>query len=548
MEAAAPPPLAVLTADETAAALRRVFDDLRALGDTCPDDRIAACLRVVDVGGAATRQAVKAALLAMRDNLVRFADEDKAQEEEAVGASKKGKKRPKQTTRDHGPSPRSFAACAADAILLVASTSTLVRVRPRSTVVAAAVPVKKAEVGPLKGGDTAAPGYRACDRAADSDVVANPERAYGPLAEVEACLCWHDLDALAEPDLGNGTLARSHLRGCGFCPDPARILRASFATTTAKPPPAKGASRARKGGAPPLASYDARARRALADILRDPIKRVRPWPSDLAGLFFPEEGGVKGEEGLPVLGSPALDGALESNFASVDACVATLLDGEVPAVSETSSPPRSSSSSSSSKKKDEATNSPSKVDALAEALPDRPPSRWVACDACTKWRLIPWHADFDDAADSFTCADQVKWGTAAAEATCAFPEPTWGEEDMVFECSTLDVAELVSGAKVDARCEKTGVWFDSRVVAVDSVADTAETRVKLHFVGWHKKFDETFLLPRDTEKLAPHRTFSAANKELQLNAQGSKKKKKKAAAKRKAPAATTKGAKKKQAT
>ena len=82
---------------------------------------------------------------------------------------------------------------------------------------------------------------------------------------------------------------------------------------------------------------------------------------------------------------------------------------------------------------------------------------------------------------------------AAAEATCAFPEPTWGEEDMVFECSTLDVAELVSGAKVDARCEMTGVWFDSRVVAVDSVAETAETRVAAR----------VFLFRRDAPGQAP---------------------------------------------
>ena len=60
--------------------------------------------------------------------------------------------------------------------------------------------------------------------------------------------------------------------------------------------------------------------------------------------------------------------------------------------------------------------------------------------------------------------------------------------------------------------------------------------VGLHFMGWHKKFDEVFQLPRDKEKLAPHRTFSAANREAQLNAQGSKKTKKAKAPRKKAKA------------
>ena len=81
---------------------------------------------------------------------------------------------------------------------------------------------------------------------------------------------------------------------------------------------------------------------------------------------------------------------------------------------------------------------------------------------------------------------------------------------------------------------------------IDSGAEPGETRVKLHFVGWHKKFDEVFQLPRDKEKLAPHRTFSAANREAQLNAQGSKKTKKAKAPRKKAKApAAAKAAKRK---
>ena len=45
-------------------------------------------------------------------------------------------------------------------------------------------------------------------------------------------------------------------------------------------------------------------------------------------------------------------------------------------------------------------------------------------------------------------------------------------------------------------------------------------RVGLHFVGWHKKFDEVYELPRDSEKLAPHRTFSSHNPTAKRIARG----------------------------
>ena len=505
------PPLEVLGAAGTADALLSSLRDLAAFGADCADAELRACVAVD--GDPSTRQEARAALLAIRRRLLAYAALEKPAA--CPPCAKKPAKKARKKAPAARPSAREAAACAADAILLMASTSTFVRVAERPAVAAAPVDVKKREVGNLRHGDTAAPQYRACDRLRDDDVVLAPARTYGPFAEVEALLCWHDLDALAEPALGDGGLAFDNLRGCGLCPDAAAILRAGCR----EPPPDE--KKKRPASPPPDAPrYDAAARRKLGELLRDPIRRARPWPAELAALFFPD--GAPREPRL--FGSPALDGALESNFASVDACVAELLGDAVPAVSASASPASRRSS-----------NGDGAVDALAEAMPDRPPSRWVACDACEKWRLVPWHADFDDAGDEpFFCKDQVRWGAPAAEACCDFPEPTWGEDDMVFECSTLDVDALVAGAKVDARCAKTGVWFDARVVSLTRAGDVVD--VGLHFMGWHKKFDEVFQLPRDKEKLAPHRTFSAANREAQLNAQGSKKTKKAKAPRKKAKA------------
>ena len=50
--------------------------------------------------------------------------------------------------------------------------------------------------------------------------------------------------------------------------------------------------------------------------------------------------------------------------------------------------------------------------------------------------------------------------------------------------------------------------------------DGKAVRVGLHFVGWHKKFDEVYELPRDSEKLAPHRTFSSHNPTAKRIARG----------------------------
>ena len=74
-------------------------------------------------------------------------------------------------------------------------------------------------------------------------------------------------------------------------------------------------------------------------------------------------------------------------------------------------------------------------------------------------------------------------------------------------------------------------------------------KVGLHFVGWHKKFDEVYELPRDSEKLAPHRTFSSHNPTAKRIARGqaavpSKQKKRKRAssgASRKAAPSVTQG-------
>ena len=140
---------------------------------------------------------------------------------------------------------------------------------------------------------------------------------------------------------------------------------------------------------------------------------------------------------------------------------------------------------------------------------------------CEKWRRVPWHASIEiDEHTAFKCADQIQWGVVPDEASCDIPEPSFGEDDVVFDCSSLPDSAIVDGAKVDARCGQTGCWFDARVTSVERNDEGKAVKVGLHFVGWHKKFDEVYELPRDAEKLAPHRTFSSHNPTAKRIARG----------------------------
>ena len=58
------------------------------------------------------------------------------------------------------------------------------------------------------------------------------------------------------------------------------------------------------------------------------------------------------------------------------------------------------------------------------------------------------------------CRDQEQWGIPSVEAGCDYPEPTWGEDDVVFECSKVDASALAEGQKIDARC---GVKWRRRI-------------------------------------------------------------------------------------
>ena len=452
----------------------------------------------------ATRRTCRDAMLACRAALLAYAADAPPP---PIVEEKKTKRQ--KTEDDPGLRLRQSALCAADALLLAAHTHTFVKVSRRGTATAPGVEVIRDDVGkfPCKSCDTKAPLYSDAVRTQPQDVLRVQERTYGPLAEVEALIRWHDTDALADPDLGAGLLAVKDLRGCALLPDAASILEAC------------------KGG------YDASLQRQLADALEDPVRRNRPWPEDVSKCFFPSS---MVDEWW---GAPSLDAALESCAAAVLDVVKTLRNVTGSLESEI----ESAASSPTTQSEDPGDG------ALADALPDKPPSRWVACDLCEKWRRVPWHASIEiDEHTAFKCADQVQWGVVPDEASCDIPEPSFGEDDVVFDCSSLPDAAIVEGAKVDARCGQTGCWFDARVISVERNDEGKAVKVGLHFVGWHKKFDEVYELPRDAEKLAPHRTFSSHNPTAKRIARGqaavpSKQKKRKRSsggATRKAPSVT----------
>lgn len=391
-------------------------------------------------------------------------------------------------------------ACA-DAILLIAHTNTLVSTNAssRSAVLASPVPVRARDLGDdLAEKKDDGEILRKLRRAkSPEEVVAQPRRCYGSLAELEALLCWHDIDKLAEPTLGDGKLAQSVLFGCALLPDPAAVLSTGLSLLGQKKKVTK------------TTSYEKVGRRELVTLLEDPISRARPWTKKegLCDAFSCDNRVVE------FFGSPMLDASL-GDFAGIDATLKEL--------------------SSTSTAKKAVKNAPScgdgascsQVHTLAEALPDRPPSRWVACDLCQKWRRVPWTAaDFDENC-TFVCADQRSWGIPASEATCETPEPKWGEEDVVVGISKLDASETCVGTKCDALCTRTNVWFEAKIVDENSLLkENHQRKLRIHFAKWASKFDEWFDIPQDSYRLAPHRTYSASNGSAQRAAKGLDKKK-----------------------
>jgi len=233
------------------------------------------------------------------------------------------------------------AAAAADAVLLLAHTKNFFRPdrarRDRGDVVSQPVGVRACDVADVLPKDAKVGTLaHAATRAAADDVVVEVERRYGAVAEVEALLRWHDLDALVEPRLGDGALLARTLAGCAVLPDPAEIVSKLLHAGDAY-------------------AYGDAERRLLAGVLADHVKQAHPWPETLQKAFCLDAAAAKrkrppkdaaGEPAafgspavlsgaLPaaaaaaprprdfVLGSPALDAKI-SDCSGLDRCVAAL--------------------------------------------------------------------------------------------------------------------------------------------------------------------------------------------------------------------------------
>jgi len=405
----------------------------------------------------------------------------------------------------------SLRACA-DAILLAVHTKTVVAVERREEIISEPIVTLS--------GETA-------------------QRKYGPFAQVEAALRWHDVDDLGDPSLGSGKLLARDLAGAALLPDPAAILLAEYHNNSIS-----NNSKSKKKSDTQRYSSD-----TLAALVTDPERRTRSWLGDdcLRETFLFADADFGDSHYVDFLGSPILDAVLGDN-SSLDAVVAALCPKSFP-----------------KKKQESPPKSPNGIHALADALPDRAPSHWVACDQCGKWRAVPWHhaSEYDEADASFICTDQKQWGVE--DANCDEPEAFFGNDDIVVASNEVLDEECTSkGSRIDALCIKTNVWFDSRIVDTRPLSDAESKqndtnnqlspcrvqnafglaplspppvatepnrqiqpkKVRIHFNNWAARYDEWFILPRDLNRLAPHRTFSTVNEEAQNRARGFKKSKK----------------------
>jgi CW-type Zinc Finger len=113
---------------------------------------------------------------------------------------------------------------------------------------------------------------------------------------------------------------------------------------------------------------------------------------------------------------------------------------------------------------------------------------WVQCDACLKWRRMPWHAGAADVPEAFRCADNA-WAPQFARCDAEQEPDGDGEvwEDYVKASDMTDVdpaaaavgggavPALLPGLFVDAYCAKTESWYPAKLLRV------LEEEVKVHF-------------------------------------------------------------------
>jgi hypothetical protein len=224
-------------------------------------------------------------------------------------------------------------------------------------------------------------------------------------------------------------------------------------------------------------SYSSSKREKLYEHLCNDKSQAMPWPADIRKCFTTK---LQSSDitAASILGSPVLD----THLGQVDA-IDTCLDEMFGAM----------------RKRKNIDHEAMQLDGI---LPPEENTGWVQCDACMKWRRVPWNVNTDDLPDEWYCKDNF-WD-AAEIATCDADQDVFNpdKESTVFDVESAPEPCEVGDLK-DVFCMRNEVFYEAKVMQLRASKTEGEPAEALfHFKGWKKNTDEW--LPVDSTRITPH--------------------------------------------
>lgn len=272
---------------------------------------------------------------------------------------------------------------------------------------------------------------------------------------------------------------------------------------------------------PSAAVYTAKQQEQLIGLLKDDKLQAMHWPAALKATFNVEQQEALGTTGERVFGSPMLDvvlGQIDSVPKALREIVATALSTGATGATEKGGRGKKTAagatagSGSSKKATKKAAVDDEDARQLDDILAPEAPTNWVQCDACNKWRRVPWHVDLEALPDPWVCS-QNTWDIDAA--TCEAPQDAYdaSKENAMYSDhdaqNTFTLADFRVGSWWDVFCTKNLVYYEAQVVRLRAPTGKKKgqaTQLLFHYKGWSSKFDEWVAF--DSERISRHNLFT----------------------------------------
>jgi hypothetical protein len=269
-------------------------------------------------------------------------------------------------------------------------------------------------------------------------------------------------------------------------------------------------------------SYSLSKREKLYDHLSNEKSQAMPWPADIRKCFTTKLHSLD-ITASSILGSPVLD----THLGQVDA-IDTCLDEMFGATRKKALPE----------------GEHEVKQQLDGILPPEENTGWVQCDACMKWRRVPWNVNADLLPDQWFCKDNF-WDPPE-RASCAAGQDQFNpdKESTVFNTDTAPEPCAVGDLK-DVFCMRNEVFYEAKVMQLrPGVREGDPEQALFHFKGWKKNTDEW--VDVDSTRITPHHhhtDVTAKNPREQEKWQGRKNLVKGGGGKRAGPASSGKAKK-----